>query len=58
MRELLTLVGAGAVLGAVAVLVLLRLGMLQRIDVRLVLAGIVIGFVLAQWGHWLTAGKL
>lgn len=48
MRELLVLVGAGAVLAMVVVLGLLRLGVLQRIDVRMVLAGIVIGFLLVQ----------
>ena len=50
MRELFNLVGAGAVIGVMAVLVLQRLGILQRIDVRLVLAGIVIGFLMTSAG--------
>ena len=50
MRELFNLVGAGAVIGVMVVLVLRRLGILERIDVRVMLAGIVIGFLLTSAG--------
>ena len=50
MRELFNLVGAGAVIGVMVVLVLRRIGILERIDVRVMLAGIVIGFLLTSAG--------
>ena len=37
--------------GSLSVLVLLPLGVLRHIDVRLVLAGIVIGFLMTQLGR-------